>query len=185
MTFKVIQKIPAIEIASVGGVSTSIPISMKTGYIRITPEQSAYIEVGPNPGINTSTSIWVPGGESIIIKEEWGSKSFVGVQTGTTTTIIFADGTGGGFALGEYVSVSGVTPAGVNTNFTTVSAVDNRSSYDSYYGSKLSVNWNTTSQGPVTIPAGELRKVTKVAAYNAGTGSNKIHITEIQVNAYA
>lgn len=185
MAFKIVQKFEAIIIASPGGISTSSPIPMKTGYIRITPEADAYIEVGPNPGINTSTSIWVPGKETIIIKEEWGSKGFSGIQTGSATTIIFPQGTGGGFGVGECVAISGVSPSGINTNYAIVASVDNRTSYDSYHNTRLTLNWNTSSQGPVTDGEGELRKVIKVAAYNASAGSNKIHITEVQVNAYA
>jgi hypothetical protein len=185
MTFKVVQKVAAIDIASSGGVSTSVPIAMKTGYIRITPTQNSYIEIGPTPGINTSTSIFIPANETIILKEEWGSKGFVGIITGSTTTIIFPQGTGGGFVVGEVVAITGLSPVGLNTNFATVSTVDDRMSYDSYHNTRLTVNWNTSSIGEVTDQEGELRKVTRVAAYNAGSSPNKIHITEVQVNAYA
>ncbi len=185
MTFKVIQKVAAINIPSSGGVSTSVPIAMKTGYILITPTQNSYIEVGPNPGINTSTSIYVPANESIVLKEEWGSKGFVGIITGSTTTIIFPEGTGGGFNVGDVVSISGCSPSGINTNFATVLTVDDRMSFDSYHNTRLTLDWNTSSVTSVTDQEGELRKVTKVAAYNAGSDLNKVHITEIQVNAYA
>lgn len=185
MTLKVVQKVTAVNIASSGGISTSVPIAMKTGYIRITPTQNSYIEIGPNPGINTNTSVFVPANETIILKEEWGSKGFVGIITGTNTTIIFPQGTGGGFIVGEVVAISGCSPAGVNTNFATVVTVDDRMSYDSYHNTRLTLNWNTNSISSVTNSEGELRKVTKVAAYNAGSGANKVHITEVQVNAYA
>ena len=49
----------------------------------------------------------------------------------------------------------------------------------------MTVNWNTSGIATVTNQVGEVRKVTKVAAYNAGSGANKIHIAEIQVNSYA
>lgn len=185
MTFKVVQKVTAVDIASSGGISTSVPIAMKTGYIRVTPTQNSYIEVGPNPGIDTSTSVFVPANNTIILKEEWGSKGFVGIITGATTTIIFPEGTGGGFRVGEVVAISGCSPSGVNTNFATVATVDDRMSYDSYHNTRLTLNWNTSSVASVTDQEGELRKVTRVAAYNAGSAANKVHITEVQVNAYA
>lgn len=185
MAFKVVQKVTAIDIASPGGISTSVPIAMKTGYIRITPTQNSYIEIGPSPGINTTTSVYVPANESIVLKEEWGSKGFVGVETGTSTTIIFPEGTGGGFLVGEVLAISGCSPIGINTTFTTVTSVDHRTSYDSYHNTRLTVDWNTSSISSVTNSVGELRKVTKVAAYNAGSTANKVHITEIQVNSYA
>lgn len=185
MTFKVVQKVAAINVASSGGISTSAPISMKTGYIMITPTQNSYIEVGPNPGINTSTSVYVPANQSITIKEEWGSKGFVGIITGSATTIIFPEGTGGGFNVGDVVSISGCSPSGVNTSFATVLTVDDNMSFDSYHNTRLTLDWNTSSVISVIDQEGELRKVTRVAAYNAGTDANKIHVTEIQVNAYA
>jgi len=185
MTFKIVQKVAAIEIASSGGISTSAPIPMKTGYIMITPTQNSYIEVGPNPGVNTSTSVFVPANNTIVIKEEWGSKGFVGIETGSSTTIIFPEGTGGGFEVGETVSISGCSPIGINTNFATITSVDNRTSYDSYHNTRLTLDWNTSSISEVTNPEGELRKITRVAAYNSSSTPNKIHVTEIQVNAYS
>jgi hypothetical protein len=185
MAFKLIQKIPSISIASSGGISTSIPIALKTGYLRITPEDNARIEISPNPEIDTTSSIWVAGGDSVVIKQEWGSRAFVGILTGSSTTIIFESGTAAGFEIGDVVSISGVSPVGVNTIFTTVNNVETSTSYDSYHNTRMTVNWNTSGITTVTVPVGEIRKVTKVAAYNAGSGANKIHISEVQVNAYA
>lgn len=183
--FKVVQKVDSVKISSPGGISTSLPIPMKTGYIRITPELDAYIELGPNPGINTSNSIWVKGGDTIIVKEEWGSKGFVGIETGSNTTIVFQAGTFGGFNVGDVVAINGAAEVGVNTNYSTVVSIDDRVSYDSPYGTKLTLDWNTNSLSNVTNVSGELRKVIKVAAYNAGSSANTIHIMEVQVNAYA
>jgi hypothetical protein len=183
--FKIVQKVDSINISSPGGISTSSPIPMKTGYIRITPTADTYIEVGPNPGINTANSLWISGGESIILKEEWGSKGFVGIETGSNTTIIFQAGTGGGFNVGDVVAIGGATQVGVNTNYSTVVSVDDRVSYDSPYGTRLTLDWNTSGVSDATNVSGELRKVVKVAAYNAHSGANKIHIMEVQVNSYA
>jgi hypothetical protein len=185
MSFKIVQKISTISIASSGGISTSVPIAMKTGYLRITPEDSAYIEINPNPQVDNVSSIWVAGGDTVVIKQEWGSRSFIGIQTGSSTTIIFEPGTAAGFAVGDVVSISGASPVGVNTIFTTVDSIETSTSYDSYHNTRMTVNWNTSGITAVTSPVGEIRKVTKVAAYNAGSGANKIHITEIQANAYA
>jgi hypothetical protein len=105
--------------------------------------------------------------------------------TGASTTIIFESGTAAGFEVGDIVSISGASPVGVNTNFATVNSVETSTSYDSYYNTRMTVNWNTSGITTVTDPVGDIRKVTRVAAYNAGSGANKIHITEVQVNSYA
>lgn len=184
MAFKVVQKVATIDIASSGGTAISAPIAMKTGYLRITPTQNSYIEVGPNPVVNTSTSLYVPANTPVVIKEEWGSKGFVGIITGTTTTIVFPQGTGGGFNVGDAVAISGCSPAGLNTSFATVLTVDDDMSYDSYHNTRLTLDWNTSAVGAITDQEGELRKVTKVSAYNAGGSASRIHITEVQSNAY-
>jgi hypothetical protein len=180
MAVKIVQKIASINIATSGGISTSVPIPLKTGFLRVTSVDDCYVEVGPNPGVSTSTSLFVPAKEVVVIKEEWGSKGFDNIIPGATTTIVFPQGTGGGFRVGEVVSISGCAPVGLNTNFTTVISVDDRTSYDSYHNTRLVVDWNTSGVGAVTDVVGELRKVTRIAAYNSGAGPNKIHITEIQ-----
>jgi hypothetical protein len=183
--FKVIQKVDSINIPSAGGISTSTPIALKTGYIRVSPELDAYIDIGPNPGINTANSLWVKGGDSVIIKEEWGSKSFVGIETGSNTTIVFQAGTGNGFLPGDCVAIRNSNVVGVNTTFSTVVEVNQSTAYDSAYGEKLVLDWNTNSISSLSPINGELRKVVRVAAYNAGSSKNTIHIMEVQVNSYA
>lgn len=179
--FKVVQKIPSLSISTTSGISTSGPIALKSGYLRIVPTGNAYIEIGTNPGINTSTSIWVSANQELILKETVRSQPTVGIITGTTTTVIIPEGTSCSFDVGDYVELSGISTTGINTNFAQVVSVDNTTSYDGYHNTRLQINWNTSSQPPVSNGNGELRKVIKVAAYNDSASSNTIHITEVQV----
>lgn len=178
--FKIVQKLPTLS-ASSSGIVTSNPIALKSGYLRIVPESNAYIELGVNSQVNTSTSVWVPANNELILKETVRSQPTVGIQTGTTTTITVPAGTGCAFEVGDYVSLSGISPAGINTNFAQVSSINQSTSYDSPHQTEMVLNWNTSSQGPVTISTGEVRKVTKVTAYNDSGSTSKIHITEVQV----
>lgn len=185
MTFKIVQNIPDLTIASVGGISTTSPISIKTGYFRITPEDDAYIEIGVNPGVSTtSSSFWIAGKESVVIKETKGSQTFSGIQTGTSTKIFLKEGLGSTFEVDEYVSISGVVPSGINTSIAKVTAVDQSTDYYGYTTTRITTDWNTSSIGSsITTPSGELRKVLRIAALNDGTGANTIHITEVQVSS--
>jgi hypothetical protein len=179
--FKIVQKIPSLVIGSASGISTTSPISLKSGYIRVVSTQNAYIEIGSNPGINTSNSIWVPANDELILKETVRSQPTVGIITGTTTTVIIPEGTSCAFDVGDYVELTGISTTGINTNFAQVVSVDNTTSYDGYFNTRLSINWNTSSRPPVTNGNGELRKVTKIAAFNDSASPNTIHITEVQV----
>lgn len=184
MTFKIVQKIPDVIISNVGGVSTSVPISMKTGYFRITPKDNAYIELGANPGVSTtSSSFWVAAKETVVIKETAKSQAFSGIQTGTTTKIFLKEGLGSSFEVGDYVSINGPALGGISTNMALVSSVQTDNSYYGYVTTKITVDWNTSSQPPASDESGELRNVIKIGAINDGSGPNVIHITEVQVSS--
>jgi hypothetical protein len=179
--FKIVQKIPSLTIGSAAGISTSAPISLKSGYLRIVPTQNTFIEVGSTPGISTSTSMWIAANNELILKEAVRSEPVVGIFTGATTTVVFPEGTGSVFEVGDYVELTGITPSGINTSFAQVATVDKNTSYSGYHNTRLTLNWNTSSQSAVTNANGELRKVTKIAAYNDSANPNIIHITEVQV----
>lgn len=179
--YKIVQNIPSLAIGSSAGISTTGPISLKSGYLRIAPTGNTYIEIGANPGINTSTSFWVPANSEVVLKENVRSQPTVGIITGTTTTVIVPEGTSSAFNVGDYVELTGISPVGINTTFTQVLSVDNNTSYNGYYNTRLTLSWNTSGQTTPTDVNGELRKVTKIAAYNASAGSNTINITEVQV----
>jgi hypothetical protein len=175
--FKIVQTIDALVTS--GGVTTSAPIALKSGYLRIVPEENAYIDISAVPGINTSTSVWVAAGQEFIWKENIGSQKVVGLSTGTTTSITLPEGQFTEFSVGDYVELTGISPSGINTNFTSVASVN--TSLDNStggYSRVLTLNWNTASQGAVTDSIGEIRKVVKVAASAA---SGKVHITEVQI----
>ena len=179
--FKIVQKIPSLTIGSASGISTTGPIALKSGYLRIIPSGNAYIEIGTNPGIDTTSSIWTPANSELILKETVRSQPTVGIITGTTTTVIIPEGTSCAFDVGDYVALTGINATGINTNSAQVISVDNTTSHNGYFNTRLSINWNTSTRPPVTNGNGELRKITRVAAYNDSATSNTIHITEVQV----
>lgn len=178
--YKIVQKIPNLTIASAGGITTSNPIALRSGYLRITPDDDAYIEISYNPGVTTS-SIFVNAGSEIILKETPLSQPIVGVSTGATTTLTVPSGTHCAFRSGDFIEITGLSPVGLNTTFVQVTSVNNDSSYNSDHGTTMVINLNTSAVASVTDSNGEARKTIRVAALNAGTGANTIHITEVQV----
>jgi len=179
--FKIVQKLPSLTISSAAGISTSGPIAIKSGYFRIVPTGNAYIEIGSNPVISNQSSIWVAANSELIIKESVRSEPVVGIITGTTTTVIIPEGTGSAFNVGDCVELTGASPSGINTNFAQVASVDDTTNFSGYHNTRLTLNWNTSTQSTPTLTNAELRKVTKIAAYNDSANSNTIHITEVQV----
>lgn len=176
--YKITQKLS--DLTMTGAAVTSSPIALKSGYLRICPEQDAYVEIGFSPTISTSTSFWIKGGTEAILKENAVSQNVVGITTGATTQIILPEGTFSQFAVGDYVALTGIVTTGVNTTFASIATIDETMGINGGYSRKLTLNWNTSgiAATSITNSTGEIRKVIKIAASAA---SGKIHITEIQI----
>lgn len=177
--YKIVQKITPLTMT--GAAVTSNPIALRSGFLRIVPEQDAYVEVAPTPTISTTTSasIFVKAGTELILKETAITQTIVGVTTGTTTVVTLPQGTFSDFSAGDIVELTGIVPAGINTTAATVASVDaTNSAGTGGFNRVITLTWNTSSQGPVTTSTGVLRRTTKVAAFGA---SGKLHITEIQI----
>lgn len=177
--YKIVQKITPLTMT--GAAVTSNPIALRSGFLRIVPEQDAYVEVAPTPTISTTTSasIFVKAGTELILKETAITQTIVGVTTGATTVVTLPQGTFSDFSAGDIVELTGIVPAGINTTAATVASVDaTNSAGTGGFNRVITLTWNTSSQGPVTTSTGVLRRTTKVAAFGA---SGKLHITEIQI----
>ena len=177
--YKIVQKITPLTMTGVA--VTSNPIALRSGFLRIVPEQDAYVEVAPTPTISTTTSasIFIKAGTELVLKETAITQTIVGVTTGTTTIVTLPEGTFSDFSAGDIVELTGIVPAGINTTAATVASVNaTNSAGTGGFNRVITLTWNTSSQGPVTTSTGVLRRTTKVAAYGA---SGKLHITEIQI----
>jgi len=177
--YKIVQKITPLTMT--GAAVTSNPIALRSGFLRIVPEQDAYVEVAPTPTISTTTSasIFVKAGTELFLKETAITQTIVGVTTGTTTVVTLPEGTFSDFSAGDIVELTGVVPSGINTTAATVASVNaTNSAGTGGFNRVITLTWNTSSQGPVTTSTGVLRRTTKVAAFGA---SGKLHITEIQI----
>lgn len=172
--FNIVQKIPKIS-----GISTSDPISLQSGYLRISPEADTYIEIGYTPTISTSTSLWLKAGEIVVIKEPIRSQTILGISTGTTTTLSLPSGTGSCVNVGDYVALTGIQPSGINTTFAQVSSIVRTNSRNGYQSDSIVLNWNTSSiVGIITVSnSAEIRKAIKIATNSSGF----THITEVQI----
>lgn len=181
--FKIVQKLNSIDVP-LSGIVTSNPIALKSGYLRIKPENDCYLEIGYNPiGVNTNSSLWVDKSETVILKESVASGRVIGVTTGTYTIIDFPQGTQTPVSENDYVELTGIQPSGINTSYSRVQSVNTSAGYDGYFGSRITLDWDTSSiAGIVTVTqSAEVRKAIKLSILDGGFGPNKIHITEVQV----
>jgi hypothetical protein len=185
--FKIVQNIETVAVSS-SGISTSGPIPLKSGYLKISSDQNIFVEISPTPSLSTS-SLWIASGETVVIKDTVISQKVVGIQTGATTNVILPEGTFSQFIAGDYVQLTGIQFAGINTNFSRVVSVDNEHTNNGGYSRRIEIDHNTSSVAYPSVwtpsvsnvdQTAELRRITKVGVKGDGQAAN-VHITEIQI----
>jgi predicted anti-sigma-YlaC factor YlaD len=132
MATKIIQdtNIPRLS-PSVGVAATSVPIALKSGYLRVTIGSTAgsaggYIAIGTNP-VATANNYHITSYSIDILKETMKRQVIVGVTTGTTTKLTFDNNSGNPFVATDYVTIEGAPTVGLNTTHNSIVALDDSS----------------------------------------------------------
>jgi hypothetical protein len=169
MAIKVVQNVNRVT-ASVGVAITSNPISLKSGYLRVsTGLTSVYVEVGSNPVATTNSFQITPYG-SEVLKERIARQRIVGITTGTSTVVTFDNNVGNPFLVGDYASIENVTTSGINTEHKLVTAIDD---------SSLTLDYNTESiAGPINANGANIARSVKVSVI-AAFDTQDVSITEV------
>jgi hypothetical protein len=169
MAIKVVQNVNRVT-ASVGTATTSNPIALKSGYLRVsTGLTSVYVETGSDP-VATVNSFQITPYGSEVLKERIARQRIVGITTGTSTVVTFDDNAGNPFLVGDYASIQNVTTAGINTEHKLVTAVTDDS---------LTLDYNTTSiAGPIVAVGANIARSVKVSVMSA-SDTQDVSITEV------
>lgn len=159
MAIKIVQDTVIPRIAPTAGVAqTSVPIALRSGYLRITigsttGSAGGYVSIGENPVV-TSDSYHITSYSVDVLKETMRRQQIVGVTTGTTTTLFFAENAGNPFALTDYVTISGAPTAGINTTHKQVLSRTDGS---------ITIDFNSSAVSSPNVTGATLSRSVKVA----------------------
>ena len=169
MAIKIVQNVNRIT-ANVSTATTSNPIALKSGYLRVsTGLTSVYVEIGSEPVATTNSFQIGPYGNEVL-KERLARQKIAGITTGTTTIVSFSENAGNPFLVGDYVTIQNAQPAGINTEHKLVTQVLNDS---------LTISHNSSSiVGVITTTNANIARSVKVSVL-AADGSQNVSITEI------
>lgn len=169
MAIKIVQNVNRIT-ANAGAATTSNPIALKSGYLRVsTGVTSIYVETGGDPVVTTNSFQIGPYGNEVF-KERIARQRIAGITTGTTTIVSFDNNAGNPFLVGDYVTIQNAEPAGINTEHKLVTEVFNDS---------VTILHNSSSVvGVITTTNATLARSVKVAVLAASDTQN-VSITEI------
>jgi len=165
MAIKIVQNVNRI-FPTVSVAATSNPISLKSGYIRVsTGLTSVYVEIGGDPVVTTN-SFHVPPYQSEVFKERIARQKITGIQTGTSTVISIDNTVGNPFLIDDYVTIENAQPSGINTTHRLVTAITD---------SSLTITSNSSSIiGIITVSNASLSRSVKVASLSDATTSLSI-----------
>lgn len=169
MAIKIVQNVNRIN-ASASASTTSNPIALKSGYIRVsTGLTSVYVEIGGDP-VATVNSFQISPYGNEVLKERIARQTIVGITTGTSTIVLFDKNSTNPFLVGDYVTIQNVTTSGINTEHKLVTAVSDDS---------LIVSYNTSSiAGPIITTGANIARSVKVSVL-ASSNNQDVSITEI------
>jgi hypothetical protein len=169
MAIKVVQNVNRIS-PTVSVAATSDPIALKAGYIRVSTGLTAvYVETGSNPVVTTN-SFHIPPYGTEVLKERIARQKISGITTGSTTVVTFAENAGNPFIHGDYVTIEGAEPVGINTAHREIIALTD---------SSITIASDTSAiVGVITVTNSSVSRSVKVAALADGATAN-VSITEI------
>jgi|DEB0MinimDraft_6_1074348.scaffolds.fasta_scaffold97296_2 hypothetical protein len=171
MAIKLVQTVAPIT--SAGAASTqSTSITLKTGNIRIAPVGAAVaVAIGTNPTATTS-DFAILEGDPEVLRERIAKQVISGITTGSTTTITFGENAGNPFLVGDFVSIVGASPAGINTSHNQVTGKTE---------SSITISFDSSSTpGPITSVVGAYAaRSVKVAALGLGGTATGVYISEV------
>jgi hypothetical protein len=169
MAIKVVQNVNRIT-ANVSTATTSNPIALKSGYLRVsTGLTSIYVDTGGDP-IATINSFQICPYGNEVIKERIARQKVAGITTGTSTVVSFGNNAGNPFLVGDYVTIQNAQPVGINTEHKLVTEVFNDS---------VTILHNSSSiVGVITTTNANLARSVKVSVLSA-SGSQDVSISEI------
>lgn len=169
MAIKIVQNVNRVT-AVVGSATTSNPIALKSGYLRVsTGLTSIYVETGGDP-IATPNSFHISPYGSEVLKERIARQKVAGITTGTSTIISFDNNAGNPFLVGDYVTIQNAQPSGINTEHKLVTGITDGS---------VTISHNSSSiVGVITTTNANLARSVKVSVISA-SASQDVSITEI------
>jgi hypothetical protein len=161
-----------------GAATTSSALSVQTKALRVVATAGAFIGIGTSPTAS-ATDYYIPSGGTATLALSPASQRVIGISTGTTTTIIFPEGTGSPFLVGDYVTLTSAGQSYYNFTHQPVTAVDTSSGVNGYYSTRITVSTSTSGIVTAFSADGDLRKSIKVSAY--GTGAGALYYQQVQI----
>lgn len=177
----------SLSTSATSGMTTSFVV--QSNVVRVTAVSSgAFVAIGTNPTA-AITDYYIPAGRSETLALTKASNRVVGIITGTTTIVDFAEGTQAPFGVGDYVTLTGASEPLYNFTHVPVMSVDTSSSINGYHQSRITLNCNSSGIITAFSSAGtnggaSLSLSQRLAARTEG-GAGVVYVQQVQITGQA
>ena len=168
-----------------GTASTSTAFSVQSDTLRIIAVgASAHVAIGASPTVAT-TDYYIPSGTAVTLALTKASNRVVGVTTGTSTILTFAEGTQAPFGVGDYISLTASGQSYYDFTHQRVASVDTSSGVGGYFQSRITINYNSSGIVTAFAPADATAVISqKISAYGSG-GGGILYYQQVQITNQA
>jgi len=168
-----------------GTSTTSTSFSVQSDTLRvIAVGAAAHVAIAASP-IAATTDYYIPSGSAVTLALTKASNRVVGVTTGTSTILTFAEGTQAPFGVGDFITLTATGQSYYNFTHQQVASVDTSSDVNGYFQGRITVSYN--SSGIVTaFAATDATAVVsqKIAAFGAA-GAGTLYYQQVQITNQA
>jgi hypothetical protein len=179
-----------ISLSTTATAAATTSFTVQSDVLRIAAVTAgAFVAIGTNPTA-TTTDYYIPAGTTATLAMTKASNRVVGITTGTTTIIDFAEGTQCPFGVGDFVTLSTGSAAQSYYNIThaAVQSVDTTAGVNGYHQTRCTLTHN--SSGIVTAfnaglsPDTFLRISLRLSSRTEG-GSGVVYAQQVQISGQA
>lgn len=168
-----------------GTASTSSTFSVQSDTLRVVAVgNAAHVAIAASPTAST-TDYYIPSGTAITLALTKASNRVVGVTTGTSTILTFAEGTQSPFGVGDFISLTANAQSYYNFTHQQVASVDTTSGANGFFQRRIVVNYD--SSGILTAfssPNASAVISQRISAYGA-TGDGALYYQQVQITNQA
>jgi hypothetical protein len=168
-----------------GTATTSTAFSVQSDTLRVVAVgAAAHVAIAASPATSV-TDYYIPSGTAVTLAMTKASNRVVGVTTGATTILTFAEGTQAPFGVGDYISLTASGQSYYDFSHQRVASVDTSSGVNGYFQSRITVSYNSTGIVTAFAPTDATAVISqKIAAYGAG-GGGALYYQQVQITNQA
>ena len=167
-----------------GTATTSTAFSVQSDTLRvIAVGAAAHVAIAASPA-TTATDYYIPSGSAVTLALTKASNRVVGVTTGTSTILTFAEGTQAPFGVGDFITLTASGQSYYNFIHQQVASVDTSSGVNGYFQSRITVSYNSSGILTAFAPTDATAVISqKISAFGAGSGA--LYYQQVQITNQA